>query len=163
MHVRNAERGDLDGIVAIYNSTIASRMVTADLEPVSVVSRQGWFDAHDALSYPLWVAEDEGKTLLGWVSFSAFYGRAAYRQSAEVSIYLAASARGQGLGQKLLEMALGRAPALGFTTLLGFIFGHNQPSLALFQKFGFSSYGVLPGVALLDGVARDLVIVGRKI
>jgi phosphinothricin acetyltransferase len=46
--------------------------------------------------------------------------------------------------------------------LLGFIFGHNLTSLALFNKFGFARWGVLPKVALLDGVERDLVIVGRR-
>jgi L-amino acid N-acyltransferase YncA len=47
--------------------------------------------------------------------------------------------------------------------LLGFIFAHNQPSLQLFEKFGFQQWGYLPQVAHLDGVERDLVIVGRKI
>jgi L-amino acid N-acyltransferase YncA len=159
MHVRNATMGDLESIVAIYNSTIASRQVTADLEPVTIESRLGWFDAHDAARYPLWVAEAESG-MLGWVSFSAFYGRPAYRRTAEISIYLAPSARGQGLGGKLLESVLKRAPEFGFSTLVGFIFGHNLPSLALFEKFGFSRFGMLPGVAEFEGTKRDLVIVG---
>jgi phosphinothricin acetyltransferase len=162
MHVRNATIGDLEAIVAIYNSTIASRQVTADLEPVTLESRLAWFDAHDASTYPLWVAERDG-SLLGWVSFSSFYGRAAYRRTAEVSIYLAEESRGQGLGASLLETVLKRAPEFGFTTLVGFIFGHNTPSLALFEKFGFQRFGTLTGVAELEGVRRDLVIVGRAL
>ncbi len=48
-------------------------------------------------------------------------------------------------------------------TLLGFIFGHNTASLALFARFGFARWGELPRVAALDGIERDLVIVGLRI
>jgi len=71
--------------------------------------------------------------------------------------------RHQGLGRYLLTQALLEAPALEVDTLLGFIFGHNLPSLALFGAFGFSRWGNLPKVAVLDGVERDLVIVGRRV
>ena len=47
--------------------------------------------------------------------------------------------------------------------LLGFIFAHNEPSLRLFEKLGFARWGCLPRVAELDGVERDLVIVGLRI
>jgi phosphinothricin acetyltransferase len=59
--------------------------------------------------------------------------------------------------------ALRRSPALGLTTLLGFVFGHNAASLALFAGFGFARWGHLPRIAVLDGIERDLVIVGRRI
>lgn len=52
---------------------------------------------------------------------------------------------------------------MGINTLLGFVFGHNEPSLALLRKFGFEVWGHLPKVAVLDGVERDLVISGRRI
>jgi len=71
--------------------------------------------------------------------------------------------RRHGLGAYLLGQALQHAPAVKVDTLLGFIFGHNQPSLALFEKFGFARWGQLPKVAALDGVERDLVIVGRRV
>ena len=47
--------------------------------------------------------------------------------------------------------------------LLGFIFGHNEASLRLFQRFEFQTWGTLPRVAVLDGVERDLVILGRRL
>jgi len=56
-----------------------------------------------------------------------------------------------------------RAPGFGLHTLLGFIFGHNAPSLALFEARGFACWGTLPRVAVLDGVGRDLVIVGLRV
>jgi phosphinothricin acetyltransferase len=159
---RIARREDLAEIVAIYNSTVASRMVTADTEPVAVESRNHWFEAHLPSSRPLWVVDREGR-VAAWLSFSSFYGRPAYRRTAELSVYVHEDFRQQGLGRYLLTQALLEAPALGVDTLLGFIFGHNLPSLALFGAFGFLRWGNLPKVAVLDGVERDLVIVGRRV
>lgn len=161
--VRLATRADLPGIVDIYNSTVPSRMVTADTEPVSVASREAWFDAHLPERRPLWVCEAADGRMAGWVSFSDFYGRPAYGATAEVSIYLDEAFRGQGLGRFLLEQAIAHAPKVGVTTLLGFIFGHNAPSLALFERHGFTRWGDLARVAILDGVERDLIIVGRRL
>jgi predicted O-methyltransferase YrrM len=61
----------------------------------------------------------------------------------------------------LVEQAIARAPSLGITALVGLIFGHNEPSLKLFQRLGFERWGFLPGVAQLDRVERDLVVMGR--
>lgn len=161
--LRVAQREDLPGIVAIYNSTVASRMVTADTEPVSVASREAWFDSHQPGRRPLWVCEDADGKMAGWISYSDFYGRPAYGATAEVSIYLDETRRGQGLGRFLLEEAIAHAPKIGVTTLLGFIFGHNEPSLRLFARYGFERWGDLPRVAVLDGVERDLIILGRRL
>ena len=158
---RVATREDLPQIVAIYNATIPSRAVTADLEPVSVASRVRWFEEHSPDFRPLWVVDAEGQ-VAGWLSFSSFYGRPAYNKTAELSVYVHAGFRKRGIASYLLAQALDRAPGLGIDTLLGFIFGHNLGSLALFEKFGFARWGELPKVARLDGVERDLIIVGRR-
>jgi L-amino acid N-acyltransferase YncA len=157
-----AQAADLPAIVATYNSTIPSRLVTADLEPVSVESRQGWFEAHDAQRRPLWLVMADG-SYAGWMSFNSFYGRPAYDGTVEVSIYLEEKFRGQGLGKACLAKALAVAPSLKIGNLLGFIFGHNVPSLNLFYQFGFEKWAHLPGVAMMDGIARDLIILGKKI
>jgi len=159
---RIAKREDLPHIVDIYNSTIPSRLVTADTEPVSVESRVRWFNEHSADFRPLWVVEVHGQ-IAGWLSFSSFYGRPAYNKTAEISVYVNEAHRKQGLGSYLLTEALVHAPSLKLDTLLGYIFGHNLPSLALFEKFGFQRWGVLPKVAELDNIERDLVIIGRRV
>ena len=165
---RIASRADLPVIVDIYNSTIASREVTADTEPVSVASREPWFDAHEPGRRPLWVihaADDSaaGPEIVGWMSYSNFYGRPAYSGTAEVSIYIAEAWRGKGIGKYCLQKAIDYAPRIAVHSLLGFIFGHNAPSLALFEKFGFSTWAHLPRVANLDGVERDLIILGKRV
>ncbi len=159
---RLATRGDLEQIVEIYNATIPSRQVTADTEPVSLESRVRWFDDHTPGRRPLWVVELESQ-VAAWLSFSSFYGRPAYNKTAELSIYVHGSLRQRGLGAYLLQQALAHAPSIGVDTLLGFIFAHNEPSLRLFEAFGFARWGELPKVALLDGIERDLVIVGRRV
>ncbi len=137
-------------------------MVTADTVPVSVESRVSWFTEHNPSSRPLWVVENNGK-VSAWLSFSNFYGRPAYRQTAELSIYVHETSRKTGIGSYLLAEAIAMAPTFKIKTLLGFIFGHNQPSILLFGNFGFDQWGRLPGVAILDGIERDLVILGRRI
>src|ERR1700674_66175 len=156
---RDALPEDLPRIVDIYNETIPSRMVTADLSPVSVESRRAWFAEHTAQRRPLWVVEKAAQTV-GWLSYQSFYGRPAYSVTGEISVYLDAQHRGRGLGRIVLQRAIDYAPHLGLRNLLGFIFLHNAPSLALFEGFGFARWGTLPDVAELDGVRRTLVIVG---
>ena len=137
-------------------------MVTADTEPVSVESRVSWFEEHTPAFRPLWVVEVEGQ-IAAWLSFSSFYGRPAYHKTAELSAYVHQLFRRRGIGSYLLTQALAQAPVLKVDTLLGFIFGHNEPSLALFRRFGFSRWGELPKVAALDGIERDLIIVSRRV
>jgi L-amino acid N-acyltransferase YncA len=153
----------LPAIVAIYNATIPSRMVTADLEPVTVEARRSWFDAHQNPKRPLWVLCDPSGAVCAWISFDTFYARAAYDGTAMIAIYVAPEHRRRGLGRHLLLQAVSRAPALGLHTLLGYIFGHNEPSLKLFAAHGFERWGHFPRVAVLDGIERDLVIVGRRL
>lgn len=163
LRYRDAQAQDLEKIVEIYNSTIASRMVTADTEPVTVTSRQQWFDAHNTTLRPLWMISDEEGTIVGWVSFQDFYGRPAYSGTAEISIYLAESCRGKGYGKSVLAHCLAEAPKYQIKILLGFIFTHNIPSIRLFQHFGFSEWALLPGIAVLDEQERSLSILGKRL
>ncbi len=160
---RDAKRSDLEKITEIYNSTIASRLVTADTEPVSVESKVNWFDEHSSDKRPLWVVENEANEIVGWVSFQSFYGRPAYDATVEISIYLDAGQRGKGLGKQVLEYSINRAPEFGIKTILGFIFSHNEPSLKLFKHFGFEEWANLPNIAVLDNTERSLTILGKRI
>lgn len=160
---RDAQWEDLESIVNIYNSTVASRMVTADMEPVSIESRKQWFSEHTPDKRPLWVVEDKNGDIIGWISFQSFYGRPAYDSTAEISVYLALDQRGKGYGKVILQYVADHAPELGIKTLLGFIFAHNTPSLQLFYRSGFEEWGNLPNIAILDGVERSLKILGKRV
>jgi len=163
LRVRDARESDLPEIVEIYNSTIPSRMVSADTEPVTVEQRTGWFREHEPRRRPLWVAEVDG-TVVGWLSLGDFWDRrAAYHATAEVGIYVKDGHRGRGIGRRLVEEAIERAPELGIEIITAGAFAHNVPSVKLFERFGFEQWALFPEVAELDGVKRDLVILGLKV
>lgn len=157
-----AKQEDLQKIVATYNSTVPSRLVTADLEPVSVESKQAWFDAHSASRRPLWIITID-ENYAGWMSFNSFYGRPAYDGTVEVSIYLEENVRGKGLGKICLQKAFDVCSELNIKTLLGFIFDHNQPSLKLFYNMGFEKWAHLPKIANMIDVERGLIILGKRV
>ena len=157
--IRDAVEADLPAIIEIYNATVPTRMVTAELEPITVEARLPGFREHSPHEYPFWVAESDG-CVIGWLDFKKFLPRSAYRGTAEISVYVDEQFRRHGVGQRLLKEAIARAPSLGITALVGLIFGHNDPSLKLFDRLGFERWGFFPAVAQLDGVKRDLVVVG---
>jgi len=160
MKIRDAKMTDLTEIVDIYNQSIPDRLATADTEPVTVESKLNWY--RDRPTYrPLWVATKEEK-VLGWLSFQNFYGRPAYLHTAEISIYIGIEHHRQKVASQLLSRAISFCPQLELTTLLGFVFAHNQPSINLFTRHGFEQWGYLPDVAVLDKCDRSLLILGRK-
>jgi phosphinothricin acetyltransferase len=162
MIIRDAVEADLPAIVEIYNAAILTRMSTAVFDPVSTEERLPWFHRHSPGSFPLWVAEREGQ-IAGWLSFHPYIRRPAYRRTGEVSIYVRETFRRGGVGRTLLEKAIAVAPSLQLSALVGCIFGHNEPSLRLFERAGFERWGVLPRIAQVESLERDLVIVGRPV
>jgi phosphinothricin acetyltransferase len=111
----------------------------------------------------IWVVDDEAGAICAWLSFSDFHPRPAYHPTAEVSVYVTESHRRRGLAGFLLRQAIERAPGFGLKVLVGLVWDHNEPSLRLFGRHEFRRWGHLPRVALLHGVERDLVIVGRRV
>ena len=156
--IRDALESDLPAIIDIYNATVPTRIVTAELEPTTVEARLPWFREHSPDQYPFWVAENDGR-VIGWLDFKKFLPRCAYRGTAEISVYVDENFRRCGVGRRLLEEAIARAPSLGTNAIVGL----NQPSLKLFERFGFERWGLLPQIAQLDGNKRDLVIMGRHL
>ena len=71
--------------------------------------------------------------------------------------------RGGGVGRLLLGEAIRRAPEFGLKTLTGGIFAHNEASIGLFEEFGFERWAYYPKVAELDGIERDLVVLGLRL
>ncbi|MEP6604141.1 MAG: N-acetyltransferase family protein [Spartobacteria bacterium] len=157
--IRDAVDVDLPAIVSIYNAAVATRMSTAQLDPVTVEERRDWIGEHSPDRHPFWVIDCEG-AVAGWLTIKPFIQRCAYRGTVEVSVYVDPKFHRRGIGRLLLREAITRAPQLKITAMIGLIFGHNEPSLRLFEQLGFTRWGLLPRVALLDGVPRDLAIMG---
>ena len=162
MKIYDARQADLPAIIRIYNAAIATRMSTAQLEPVTLESRRSWLKDHSPDRHPFWVLEMDSE-VVGWLTLKSFLPRCAYRDTAEVSVYVDERFRRRGVGRTLLAEAIARAPALGISAVVGLIFAHNEPSLRLFERLYFEKWGLLPRAARLDDVERDLVILGRHV
>lgn len=162
MPIRHATAADLPAVVAIYNASIPGRMATADTEPVTVADREEWFRAFDPRSRPLWILESGGQPV-GWLGFRSFYGRPAYHKTVESAVYVTPEHQREGVARKLLSHALEECPRLGIANVLAFVFAHNMPSVTLFEAHGFGRWGLLPRVCEMDGIERDVLILGRRI
>jgi phosphinothricin acetyltransferase len=157
---------DLPAIVEIYNAAVLARSSTCDLEPVSIGSRQEWFDTSHSDRHPVWVGyePDAPCAVTGYLSFEPFLnGRRGYDRTLDLAIYLHPDHQGRRQGSYLLRQAISHAPTLGARTLATTIFADNEPSIRIFRSQGFKQWGQLPGVADLDGVIHDVIVVGRKI
>ncbi|MEO8855882.1 MAG: N-acetyltransferase family protein [Burkholderiaceae bacterium] len=164
---RDATEQDLPSVVEIYNFAVATRKCSCDIDPTTVEARRPSFLAHQADHRPFWVAEDTDKTdrgVIGYLGFFHFMNeRPGYFITADLAVYLHPDYQGKGLGTYLLGRAIANSPALGIETLTGTIFASNTASIALFRKMGFEQWGYMPRVARLEGVEKDLVLVGLRL
>ena len=161
MILRSATKEDIPFIREVYHSTLAGRQSTADTEPLTDAQWENWFADHSAVR-PVFIAMIDGSPA-GYLSFRDFYGRPAYQGTAEISIYIHTDHRGTGLGREMLRSAIAMARGLGIHTLLGFVFAHNEVSLHLCKSMGFSEWGHLPDIALMDGKPYSLKILGLRV
>ena len=154
--IRNAEGGDLPRIVAIYNHYVINTPITFDLEPVTAEERRAWLAQFSATGrHRLLVAEQDG-VVAGYAGSHQFRTKKAYDTSVEVTIYLAPESTGRGIGT-LLYRALFEAlagedlrVAVAGTTL------PNDASVALHERFGFASVGVMHDVGRKFGRYWDV-------
>jgi L-amino acid N-acyltransferase YncA len=164
---RDATEDDLPRIVEIYNLAVATRTCSCDLDPTTVAARRVSFLQHTPHHRPLWVAEDRDCPAFGVAGYLGFFHfmneRPGYFITADLAIYLHPRYQRRGLGRFLIERAIERAPALGIETLTATIFASNTSSIALFEAMGFERWGFMPRVARLEGVEKDLVLVGRRL
>ena len=147
---------DWDQVRAIYLEGIATGQATFETEPPTL---EAWDAGHLAVGR---LGARSGEQLLGWAALSPVSRRACYAGAAEVSVYVAASARGQGVGRALLEGLIAAAEQHGFWTLQGATFPENAASLRLQARCGFRIVGRRERVARLHGQWRDTVLTERR-
>ena len=145
MLIRPAVRADLPAILAIYNEAVLNTAATADYTPSTLEARTAWYEERMQRGFPVFVAESDTQ-ILGWSSLSPYHSRIGYRFSAEVSVYVAAERRGQGVGKQLLPALIEAARALGLHILIASIDSENEASIRLHAAYGFQSVGTLSEV-----------------
>jgi L-amino acid N-acyltransferase YncA len=156
MEIRAMRADDWPAVQAIYEQGIATRQATFETQ---APAWEAWDVGH--LAEPRLVAEENGE-VVGWAALSPVSPRPCYAGVAEGSVYVAEHARGRGLGQSLLERLCADADAAGIWTIQTSIFPENVASLELHKRCGFRVVGTREGIAQLDGVWRDTVLLERR-
>jgi phosphinothricin acetyltransferase len=100
--------------------------------------------------------------VLGWAALSPVSGRLVYAGVAEVSVYVAATARGRGVGRALLQALVQESEANGIWTLQAGIFPENSASIALHRSCGFREVGVRRQIGKLGDTWRDVALMERR-
>ena len=100
--------------------------------------------------------------ILGWAALSAVSGRRVYGGVAEVSVYVAANARGSGVGKSLLQALIEESELHGIWTLQAGIFPENTASIALHKSCGFRKVGVRHRIGKLGAIWRDVLLLERR-
>jgi L-amino acid N-acyltransferase YncA/DNA-binding transcriptional ArsR family regulator len=147
---------DMSSVLAIYDEGLATRNATFETRlPTARQLRGRW------LPGMAWVAEIDGQ-VVGWTAVTPVSARECYAGVGETSVYVTASARGRGVGKALLFTQVVEADHAGLWTLQTSIFPENRASLALHHSAGYRTLAVRTGIAQLDGVWRDTVLLERR-
>lgn len=143
---------------AIYEQGIATGHATFQTK---APDWQDWHAGH--LLHCRLVAADAGNgQVLGWAALTPVSGRCVYAGVAEVSVYVADAARGQGLGRKLLAELVAESEQNGIWTLQAGIFPENAPSRKLHEAAGFRVVGYRERIGQMQGRWRDTMLLERR-
>jgi phosphinothricin acetyltransferase len=163
MIVRPAVATDAGAIAEIYAHHVLHGFGTFEEVPPTAeefVSRMGDVAAR---GLPWLVAEADGR-MLGYAYAGAFRTRAAYRHTAETSIYIAHDVMGQGVGRALLGEVVEACRAAGVRQLLAVIGGsENTGSIAVHASHGFDHVGTLRDVGHKAGRWVDVVMMQKSL
>jgi len=162
IEIRDAQAGDLPGLVAIYNDVIAtSTAIYAEL-PVTLEDRAQWWRARTAQGYPVLIACD-AQGVAGFATFGDFRTWPGYRFTVEHTVHVRAAGRGQGIGTRLMQALLRRAAALGKHVMIAGVDAANAPSIRFHERLGFDRCGHLREVGFKFDRWLDLVFLQRHI
>jgi L-amino acid N-acyltransferase YncA len=153
--LRRASAGDLDAILRIYNEGIADRLATLEVDPKTPSDIQDWWAQHDD-RYAVVVAEI-GEAVVGWASLNRFSHRCAHAAIADLSVYVARSQRGRGIGLSLLETLETASRVGAFHKIVLHALEENEAGKQLYRRSGFVEVGVFREHGLLDGRYVDVV------
>jgi phosphinothricin acetyltransferase len=143
-------------VARIYTEGIATGNATFETE---VPSWEQWDGGH--LEEHRFVAI-RGGTVMGWVAVSPVSGRCVYSGVVENSVYVGRSARGRGVGRRLLEELVASTEAAGIWTIQTGIFPENEASVGVHKRVGFEVVGRRRRLAKLHGVWRDVLLLERR-
>ncbi len=161
--IRPSSAADLPAITAVYAWNVEHGTGTFELEPPDAAEMARRRDDVLAKGLP-WLVAERGGQVLGYAYANHFRPRRAYRFCLEDSIYLAADARGQGVGRLLLAELLARCEAAGARQVLAVIGDSaNAGSIGVHRALGFEHTGVLRSAGWKFGRWLDVVLMQKSL
>ena len=158
--IDDANEGDLEGILAIFNDVIATSTSVFSEDPVALENRRAWFVDRRARGFPVLVARDE-QGVAGFGSFGDFRAWPGYRFTVEHSVHVRADRRGHGIGTALIEALVERARSHGVHTMIAGVDAQNEGSRRLHERLGFVECARIPEVGFKWDRWLDLVFLAR--
>ena len=152
--IRPATRGDAAAIAAIYAHYVRATVITFEVDPPGEAEMAARMD-HILPHHPYLVAERDG-ALVGYAYAGKLYERAAYRWTAEATVYVAADRHRQGIGGALYRALIATLAKQGFQAVIGKITLPNPASVMLHEAFGFVRCGVFAKVGFKHGEWHDV-------
>ena len=163
LQVRAARDGDIQAITAIYAAEVRGHVNTYEYEPPDEAEMVRRMRELRSAGHPYLVAERDG-SVLGYAYTSAFRGRAGYRFTVEDSVYVAADARGRGIGAARRRALVAARERRGMRQMMAVVGDPaNAASIRLHERFGFRRMAVLPGIAWKHGRWLDTVFLQRSL
>jgi phosphinothricin acetyltransferase len=153
--LRELQPEDWAAVRAIYEEGIRGGDATFEIEPPS-------WERFDAVHPEFRLVAERDGSVLGWAALSPVSDRCCYEGVGEVSVYVAETARGSGLGRALLDELVRRSEQAGYWTLNAGVFPENEASIRLHKACGFREVGVRERLGQLHGVWRDVVLLERR-
>jgi L-amino acid N-acyltransferase YncA len=148
---------DADAVLRIYGEGIETGIATFE---TVVPAWRAWHASHRPDCR--FVARLLGE-VVGWTAIARYSSRAVYLGVAWESVYVAAAARGRGVGRALLETLIPASESAGIWTLIAGVQAENVGSLALHERVGFRRVGVHEALGRdAAGQWRDVVLLERR-
>ena len=151
--IRDLRPGDWPEVAEIYREGIRDGGTFATDAPT--------WDAWDTV-HTLRLVAVEGDEIVGWAAVSLTSSRHVYRGVVRSAVYVAAKARGRGVGRSLLDELVARAEREGIWTIEAWMFPENEASVALHLACGFRVVGTRERIGQRDGVWRDVLVMERR-
>jgi phosphinothricin acetyltransferase len=162
--VREATTEDLVEITEIYNFYILNSVITFDVEEQTLDEWKSKFEYLEGLGLPFIVSQSPTGQVLGFAYLAPWRQKAAYRRTAENSIYLKPSARGKHIGTQLLKELLVRGKKAGLREVVAVISDRGtEASIAMHTKFGFKENGRLAKVGFKLGKWVGVVMMQKSL
>jgi len=155
--IQPMQAADWTAVSQIYAEGIATGGATFETD---VPSWEKWDSGH--LPNGRFVARSEADEVIGWAALSPVSSRRVYAGVAEVSVYVAPSAWGQGVGKQLLQTLVDSSEADGIWTLQAGIFPENEASVKLHERCGFRVVGRRERLGQQFGRWRDVLFLERR-